>query len=466
MVSARASYKQPDGKLISATIAATNGDNLEIGEVSFDGDFFADDDLGTDASLAPVEDALSGSPLTWSLQDYQERIAAAIPANLHLEGTDARALALAVRRAAGKLVGEQADESGASGAGAAGATGEAGASAASGAGSAAVGAAGAASEAGAGKKPGLPQDAFDTGNLTSSNLSWDELKKRWNSLDLAIVEPQTSAQQPFEPAMQMAVDEVIAERTRKDEMPALIRFWEWASPAVIIGLFQSLSAEVNMQAARERGITVVRRITGGGAMFVEPGNTITYSLTVPRDFIEGLNSEDAYRLCEAWAIGALRSVGIKAAHAPLNDVVSPAGKIGGAAQRRYPKSEAGAVLSGAGVPSSVLPGAVLPGTELPGAVLHHTTMAYDIDAVAMTQVLRPHQEKLAAHAVKSAAKRVDPMKSQSGMSRREIMEAMARYAHEFVPGLRSYQLPEDVLEEARELAQSKYSNPEWTGRIA
>lgn len=425
MVSARGSYKQPDGKLISATIAAESLATPVISEVSFDGDFFADDDLGGDASLAPVEHALSGSPLTWSLQDYQERIAAAIPANLHLEGTDARALALAVRRAAGKLVGEQAQES--------------------------VASAGVASEAGAGKKPGLPQDAFDTGNLTSSNLSWDELKRRWNSLDLAIVEPQTSAQQPFEPAMQMAVDEVIAERTRKGEMPALIRFWEWASPAVIIGLFQSLSAEVNMQAARERGITVVRRITGGGAMFVEPGNTITYSLTVPRDFIEGLNSEDAYRLCEAWAIGALRSVGIKAAHAPLNDVVSPAGKIGGAAQRRYPKSEAGA-----GVPGSVLP----------GAVLHHTTMAYDIDAVAMTQVLRPHQEKLAAHAVKSAAKRVDPMKSQSGMSRREIMEAMARYAHEFVPGLRSYQLPEDVLEEARELAQSKYSNPEWTGRIA
>lgn len=435
MVSARGSYKQPDGKLISATIAAESLATPVISEVSFDGDFFADDDLGGDASLAPVEHALSGSPLTWSLQDYQERIAAAIPANLHLEGTDARALALAVRRAAGKLVGEQAEES--------------------------VASAGVASEAGAGKKPGLPQDAFDTGNLTSSNLSWDELKRRWNSLDLAIVEPQTSAQQPFDPAMQMAVDEVIAERTRKGEMPALIRFWEWASPAVIIGLFQSLSAEVNMQAARERGITVVRRITGGGAMFVEPGNTITYSLTVPRDFIEGLNSEDAYRLCEAWAIGALRSVGIKAAHAPLNDVVSPAGKIGGAAQRRYPKSEAGA-----GVPGSVLPGAVLPGTELPGAVLHHTTMAYDIDAVAMTQVLRPHQEKLAAHAVKSAAKRVDPMKSQSGMSRREIMEAMARYVHEFVPGLRSYQLPEDVLEEARELAQSKYSNPEWTGRIA
>lgn len=429
MVSARASYKQPDGKLISATIAATNGDNLEIGEVSFDGDFFADDDLGTDASLEPVERALAGMPLALSLQDYQERIAQAIPGNLHLEGTDARALALAVRRAAGKLTGEQAgvpavEMSGHEGDGPR-----------------------------AAKTASLPADAFETGNLTSPSLSWEKLKKRWNSLDLAIVEPRTSAEQPFEPAMQMAVDEVIAERTRKGHMPPLIRFWEWASPAVIIGLFQSLSAEVNMQAAQERGITVVRRITGGGAMFVEPGNTITYSLTVPRSFIDGLESEDAYRLCEAWAIGALRSVGIKAAHAPLNDVVSPMGKIGGAAQRRYPKENGGAVQRR--YPQ-----------ENGGAVLHHTTMAYDIDAVAMTHVLRPHQEKLAAHAVKSAAKRVDPMKSQSGMSRREIMDAMARYAHEFVPNARSYRLPADVLEEARELAISKYSNPQWTARIA
>lgn len=429
MVSARGSYKQPDGKLISATIAAESLATPVISEVSFDGDFFADDDLGGDASLAPVEHALSGSPLTWSLQDYQERIAQAIPGNLHLEGTDARALALTVRRAAGKLTGEQ------DGAPAVEMSGH------EGDGPRAV------------KTVSLPADAFDTGNLTSPSLSWEELKKRWNSLDLAIVEPRTSAEQPFEPAMQMAVDEVIAERTRKGQMPPLIRFWEWASPAVIIGLFQSLSAEVNMQAAQERGITVVRRITGGGAMFVEPGNTITYSLTVPRSFIDGLESEDAYRLCEAWAIGALRSVGIKAAHAPLNDVVSPMGKIGGAAQRRYPKENGGAVQRR--YPQ-----------ENGGAVLHHTTMAYDIDAVAMTQVLRPHQEKLAAHAVKSAAKRVDPMKSQSGMSRREIMDAMARYAHEFVPTARSYRLPADLLEEARELAISKYSNPQWTARIA
>ena len=73
------------------------------------------------------------------------------------------------------------------------------------------------------------------------------------------------------------------------------------------------------------------------------------------------------------------------------------GKIGGAAQRRFP------VGSG-------------------GAVLHHVTMAYDIDAAKMSRVLNTSREKMSDKAVKSAVKRVDPMKSQTGLSREHIVE--------------------------------------------
>ena len=72
-----------------------------------------------------------------------------------------------------------------------------------------------------------------------------------------------------------------------------------------------------------------------------------------------------------------------------NDIASQYGKIGGAAQRRFP------VGSG-------------------GAVLHHVTMAYDIDAAKMSRVLNTSREKMSDKAVKSAVKRVDPMKSQTG----------------------------------------------------
>ena len=54
---------------------------------------------------------------------------------------------------------------------------------------------------------------------------------------------------------------------------------------MIIGSFQSLRNEVDPEGARRHGVDVVRRISGGGAMFVEPGNTITYSLSVPEALV-------------------------------------------------------------------------------------------------------------------------------------------------------------------------------------
>ena len=52
---------------------------------------------------------------------------------------------------------------------------------------------------------------------------------------------------------------------------------------MVIGSFQSLRNEVDPDGAERHGITVVRRISGGGAMFMERGNAITYSLYLPAD---------------------------------------------------------------------------------------------------------------------------------------------------------------------------------------
>ena len=90
------------------------------------------------------------------------------------------------------------------------------------------------------------------------------------------------------PAMHMALDEAMAESVGAGTRRPTLRVWEWGAPAVVIGSFQSLRNEVDPARSRRHGITVVRRISGGGAMFIEPGNTITYSLTVPASLVEGL----------------------------------------------------------------------------------------------------------------------------------------------------------------------------------
>ena len=241
---------------------------------------------------------------------------------------------------------------------------------------------------------------------------------------------------PLSPLMHLALDQVLLEEVGAGRRPPTLRIWEWASPAIIIGSFQSLRNEVDAEAAAGHGVEVVRRITGGGAMFVEPGNSITYSLYVPGSLVDGLSFERSYAFLDDWVLGALRELGIDARYVPLNDIASPEGKIGGAAQKR---------LAG-------------------GAVLHHATMSYDIDADKMLQVLRIGREKLSDKGTKSAQKRVDPMRRQTGMARAEIIDAMVdhfRRRYDTVDG----ELTATEIARAEQLVEEKFATPEWLARV-
>ncbi|MDQ8705596.1 lipoate--protein ligase family protein [Streptomyces sp. LHD-70] len=243
---------------------------------------------------------------------------------------------------------------------------------------------------------------------------------------------------PQSPALHMALDEVITAEVAAGLRPPTLRVWEWATPAVVIGSFQSLRNEVDAEGARRHGVEVVRRISGGGAMFCEPGNTITYSLSVPEALVQGLSFADSYAYLDDWVLGALGDMGIKAWYQPLNDIATDAGKIAGAAQKRVTGGD--------------------------GAVLHHVTMAYDIDADKMVDVLRIGREKLSDKGTKSARKRVDPLRRQTGLPREAVIERMIdsfRTRH----GLTAGQVTEDELATAQHLARTKFSTPEWTGRV-
>src|SRR5262249_9819339 len=159
--------------------------------------------------------------------------------------------------------------------------------------------------------------------------------------------------------------------------PPTLRFWGWASQAVVIGRFQSVRNEVDLEAAGEMGVEVVRRMSGGGAMFVQPGRTITYSLYLPPALVDGLSIRDSYELCDRWVVEAFRALGVNAWYIPLNDITSPEGKIGGAAQARRPN-----------------------------VILHHTTIAYEMSSAEMMRVLRLGRERISNKGTPSAAKQV------------------------------------------------------------
>ncbi|AZY52544.1 lipoate--protein ligase family protein [Bordetella avium] len=236
---------------------------------------------------------------------------------------------------------------------------------------------------------------------------------------------------PQMPLTHMALDALITDEVGAGLRPPTLRIWEWAAPAVVIGRFQSLKNEVDPDGAARHGVTVVRRVSGGGAMFIEPGNTITYSLSVPQDFVAGMSFQDSYAFLDAWVIKALHDLGIKAWYQPLNDIASDAGKIGGAAQARRGK-----------------------------AVLHHVTMAYDIDADKLVEVLRIGREKLSDKGTTSAKKRVDPLRSQTGLAREVIIERMIQTFRNMAP-LTQVPLDSGVLARAQAQVEEKFGTQEW-----
>ena len=99
-----------------------------------------------------------------------------------------------------------------------------------------------------------------------------------------------------------------------------------------------------------------------------------------------------------------------------------------------------------------------------GAVLHHVTMAYDIDAEKMVDVLRIGREKLSDKGTLSAAKRVDPLRSQTGLPRAAVIERMIatfRRLH----GLHDDKLRLPEITAAQELAQRKFASIAWTADV-
>ena len=91
-------------------------------------------------------------------------------------------------------------------------------------------------------------------------------------------------------------------------------------------------------------------------------------------------------------------------------------------------------------------------------------MSYDMDGEKMVEVLRIGREKLSDKGTKSAAKRVDPLRSQTGLSRAEIIKKMED-TFRGLYGLTASAVTADELAQAERLVVEKFSTPEWLYRV-
>jgi lipoate-protein ligase A len=252
---------------------------------------------------------------------------------------------------------------------------------------------------------------------------------------LAAVSWEVVMPAPLRTHAQLALEEVLLEQLARGVRGPTLRFWEWAERALVLGSHQVLANEIDREAAKELHFTIGRRMSGGGTMLLEPGRSITYSLYLPEPLVAGLSFVESFAALDSWVVECLRGLGVPAEHRPINDIVSPEGKLGGAAQARRR-----------------------------GFLVHHTAMAYEIEADLVPRLIRIGRARVSARGVRSAEKTVSPLGRWLPMPRDEAVESLAACFLGRFPA-RFGTLTSDELSAAHRLAKDKYSKSEWIDRL-
>ena len=218
----------------------------------------------------------------------------------------------------------------------------------------------------------------------------------------------------------LAAEEYLIDR---DDARPVFMLWR-NDNAVIIGRSQNAYSEINEPFVRERGIKVVRRLTGGGAVFHDAGN-VNYTFIVPREESAVLNFERF----SAPVIDALRGLGADARLSGRNDIVVGDRKVSGNAQ-----------------------------CVRHGKIMHHGTLLWSADMSAISGSLRVDPDKIASKGIKSVRSRVANLRDLTGsdMTAEEFIDYL--FSHmEATP--RAFDPDETAA--IRALSESRYSTWEW-----
>ena len=238
----------------------------------------------------------------------------------------------------------------------------------------------------------------------------------------------------------IALDQAMLELHQAGEIPDSLRFIHFR-PSALVGRHQSLSAELDLEYCRRRGIQSGRRISGGGAIYLDPGQ-LGWALVFGRSRLGNASLSEVARLvCEAAAAG-LNRLGVAARFRPRNDIEVEGRKI-----------------SGTG------------GFFDDGTLLYQGTVLVDFDAAAMLGALRVPRAKIARHGIESAAQRVVSLRELLGSrapALEQVQQALLdgfqqRLGFSFRPAT-AEQLA-CVTERGRELHEAQIGREEFVAEI-
>ncbi|MBQ9782619.1 MAG: lipoate--protein ligase [Clostridia bacterium] len=196
------------------------------------------------------------------------------------------------------------------------------------------------------------------------------------------------------------------------------------SPCVIVGLNQNTLLEVNLKKSTNSGVKVVRRLTGGGAVYHDLEN-VCYTIIAPYK-----KGEDYYEIFTKPVIEYLNSLGANATFSGRNDITIDNKKISGNAQVVYKDR-----------------------------ILHHGTILFNTNLDALQSVLIQNDVKVKSKGVKSIRARVVNVKDYlKNTSCDDFLNGLANYLKK---DLTTYTFTNQDVTKINELVDKKYSTYEW-----
>ncbi|MEG2571025.1 MAG: lipoate--protein ligase [Clostridia bacterium] len=198
--------------------------------------------------------------------------------------------------------------------------------------------------------------------------------------------------------------------------------------AIVIGKNQNALAEIDSSYVKDNSITVVRRLTGGGAMYQDLGNInftfITRCGTWFSDFSHFVRP----------VISALHALGIPAELSGRNDIEVCGRKISGNAQ-----------------------------TVKNGRIMHHGTLLFNSNLEVLGKALRPDEEKIRARGIRSVSARVANINEflKADISVSDIITAIHDALLELYPNTVDYTMTDEDIAGISSLADTRYRCWDW-----
>jgi lipoyltransferase and lipoate-protein ligase len=201
------------------------------------------------------------------------------------------------------------------------------------------------------------------------------------------------------------------------------------APTVIVGRNQNAVEEVNMDYLRSHKVTLTRRLSGGGAVYNDPGN-LSFSF-ISKDDGDSFNN---YRKFTEPVIRALNQLGVNAKLEGRNDLTVDGQKISGNAQ-----------------------------FVTQGRIFSHGTLLFDVNLDNVSKALHPDAEKYESKGIKSVRSRVTNIREHlsKDMNIHQFKATLLHYIFEAYDQVPEYDVTDEDWTNVIDIARGRYRNWDW-----